>query len=321
MTQKKTHTYLRSMFFLLLLFFLLALLSQYFLPKGNTLEDGIQEPELYAFLGEPENSLEAVVLGDSIPLSSFIPAYLWRDYGIPSYVCAATAQKPSDGYFLLKRFFRTQSPRVVLYETDQLYLDTAASDLVQAEALSRLPVFQYHDSWKFVRPNRLLSSPGYTETSPLKGYHLRKTPEGLTKDPAYLAPEEAAEPISFWNRLCLERTLALCRKQGTRLVLYTAPNAATWTQGRHLAMEALARELGISYLDANGENLDINWTLDTLDRGEHLNYRGAAKVTAWLGAYLQTQGLEDRRDSAAYASWQEDLETFQAMLDDPENYY
>ena len=135
------------------------------------------------------------------------------------------------------------------------------------------------------------------------------------------APEEAAEPISFWNRLCLERTLALCRKQGTQLVLYTAPNAATWTQGRHLAMEALARELGISYLDANGENLDINWNIDTLDRGEHLNYRGAAKVTAWLGAYLQTQGLEDRRDSAAYASWQEDLEVFQAMLDDPENYY
>ena len=210
---------------------------------------------------------------------------------------------------------------MVLYETDQLYLDTAASDLVQAEALSRLPVFQYHDSWKFVRPNRLLSSPGYTETSPLKGYHLRKTPEGLKNDPAYLTPEEETEPISFWNRLCLERTLALCRKQGTQLVLYTAPNAATWTQGRHLAMEALARELGISYLDANGENLDINWNIDTLDRGEHLNYRGAAKVTAWLGAYLQAQGLEDRRDSAAYASWQEDLETFQAMLDDPENYY
>ena len=317
MTQKKTHTYLRSMFFLLLLFFLLALLSLYFLPKGNTLEDGIQEPELYAFLGEPENSLEAVVLGDSIPLSSFIPAYLWRDYGIPSYVCAATAQKPSDGYFLLKRFFRTQSPQVVLYETDQLYLDTAASDLLQAEALSRLPVFQYHDSWKFVRPNRLLSSPGYTETSPLKGYHLRKTPEGLTNDPAYLAPEEEAEPISFWNRLCLERTLALCRKQGTRLVLYTAPNAATWTQGRHRAMEALARELGIPYLDANGENLDINWNIDTLDRGEHLNYRGAAKVTAWLGEYLRREvpGLTDRRGDPDHSAWDRDAAAFRARLE------
>ena len=311
-----TKKLLRPLLFLLVLFFLLALLSLYFLPKGNTLEDGIQEPELYAFLGEPKNSLEAVVLGDSIPLSSFIPAYLWRDYGIPSYVCAATAQKPSDGYFLLKRFFRTQSPQVVLYETDQLYLDTAASDLLQAEALSRLPVFQYHDSWKFVRPNRLLSSPGYTETSPLKGYHLRKTPEGLTDDPAYLVPGEA-EPVSFWNRLCLERTLALCRKQGSQLVLYTAPNAATWTQGRHLAMEALARELGISYLDANGENLDINWNIDTLDRGEHLNYRGAAKVTAWLGEYLRREapGLTDRRGDPDHSAWDRDAAAFRARLE------
>ena len=186
---------------------------------------------------------------------------------------------------------------------------------MQAEALSRLPVFQYHDSWKFVRPNRLLSSPSYTETSPLKGYHLRKTPEGSTKDPAYLAPGEA-EPISFWNRLCLERTLALCRKQGTQLMLYTAPNAATWTQGKHLAMETLARELAIPYLDANGENLDINWNIDTLDRGEHLNYRGAAKVTAWIGDYLRrSYDLPDRREDPAYENWNRDAAAFRDRLE------
>ena len=48
-----TKKLLRPLLFLLVLFLLLALLSLYFLPKGNTLEDGIQEPELYAFLGEP----------------------------------------------------------------------------------------------------------------------------------------------------------------------------------------------------------------------------------------------------------------------------
>ena len=317
MTQKL----LRPLLFLLVLLLLLALLSQYFLPKGNTLEDGIQEPELYAFLGEPENSLDAVVLGDSIPLSSFIPAYLWRDYGIPSYVCATTAQKPGDAYFLLARFFRCQSPRVVLYETDQLYLDTAAADLLQTEALSRLPVFQYHDSWKFVRPGRLLASPSYTETSPLKGYHLRKTMAKLQNDPAYLAPEETAEPISGLNRLCLERTLALCKRQGAQLVLYTAPNAVNWTQGKHLAMEALAEGLGVPYLDANAIDLDINWSTDTLDRGEHLNIRGARKVTAWLGEYLRDSGLPDRREDTAYAAWQGDLEAFQEMVEDSENYF
>ena len=312
---------LRPTLFLLLLILLLSAFSAYFLPKGNALEDGIQEPELYAFLGEPENSLDVVVLGDSIPLSSFVPAYLWRDYGVTSYVCAATAQKPSDGYFLLKRFFEHQSPKAVLYETDQLYLETEAADILQAEALARLPVFQYHDSWKYVRPNRLLQTPDYTETSPLKGYHLRKTIEVLQGDPAYLAPEETPEPISALNRLCLERTLALCESRGAQLILYTAPNAASWTQGKHRAMEALAEELGIPYLDANRADLDISWYVDTLDGGEHLNIRGARKVTAWLGEYLQSQGLPDHRADPAYAAWSEDLDIFQAMVDDSENYY
>ena len=79
--------------FLLILAVLLVLLSLVFFPKGNRLEDGIQEPELYGFLGEPENSLDVVVLGDSIPLCSMIPPRLWRDFGYTSYVCASTAQK------------------------------------------------------------------------------------------------------------------------------------------------------------------------------------------------------------------------------------
>ena len=312
---------LRPVLFLLLLALLLSAFSAYFLPKGNALEDGIQEPDLYAFLGEPENSLDVVVLGDSIPLSSFVPAYLWRDYGVTSYVCAATAQKPSDGYFLLKRFFEGQSPRVVFYETDQLYLETEAADILQAEALARLPVFRYHDSWKYVRPNRLLQMPDYTETSPLKGYHLRKTIEVLRGEPAYLAPEETPEPISTVNRLCLERTLALCQSRGAQLILYTAPNAASWTQGKHRATEALAEELGIAYLDANTADLDINWYVDTLDGGEHLNIRRAHKVTAWLGEYLRFLGLPDHREDPAYVAWAEDLDTFQTMVEDKENYY
>ena len=167
----------------------------------------------------------------------------------------------------------------------------------------------------------MLQSPNYTETSPLKGYHLRKTMAKLKGDPAYLAPAETSEPISGLNRLCLTRALALCEKQETQLILYTAPNAASWTQGKHLAMEALAEELGIPYLDANGMDLDINWGSDTLDRGEHLNIRGARKVTAWLGEYLQTLGLPDKREDAAYAAWQKDLDDFQEMVDDSENYF
>ena len=110
------HTFLRASLFFLILAILLGGLSALFLPKGNRLEDGIQAPELYAFLGEPENSLDVVVIGDSIPLSSFIPAYLWQDRGIPSYVCASTAQSAASSYSLLKTFSTLNKKRALKFK-------------------------------------------------------------------------------------------------------------------------------------------------------------------------------------------------------------
>ena len=313
---------LRVFLFLLILTALLGLTSLLFLPKGNTLEDGIQNDALYAFLGEPENSLDAVVVGDSIPLSSFIPAYLWRDQGIPSYVCASTAQKASDSYTLLQTFFRSQNPKVVLYETDQLYLDLDLTDLFTARWERTFPVFRYHSNWKYVRPRQMLRTPEYTLVSPEKGYHLRKTTDALSDVPRIDLQDTAAEPVSYLNRRMLEQTLSLCREQGSQLILYSAPNAVGWNIRRHNALSALARELGLVYLDGNLDCPDIDWTLDTLDGGEHLNLRGAGTVTNWLGRNLAESGLlPDRRTDSRYASWDADLAAFRAMALDPDQYW
>lgn len=313
---------LRIFLFLLILSAFLGLASLLFLPKGNTLEDGIQNDALYAFLGEPENSLDAVVVGDSIPLSSFIPAYLWRDQGIPSYVCASTAQKASDSFGLLRTFFRSQSPKVVLYEGDQLYLDLEAADVLSALGEQAFPVFRYHSNWKFLRPQAMLRTPDYTLVSPEKGYHMRKTTESLLTAPEIDLWDTSVEPISPLNRWVFEKTLALCRKEGAQLVLYSAPNATGWSVPRHNALRALAEASGVTYLDGNLECTDINWVIDTLDAGEHLNLRGAYTATQWLGSALRTlEPLPDRRTDPRYDAWNSTLEAFQAMAEDPDQYW
>ena len=211
--------------FLLILALLLALLSLVFFPKGNRLEDGIQEPELYGFLGEPENSLDVVVLGDSIPLCSMIPPRLWRDFGYTSYVCASTAQKLCQSEKLLTVFLKSQQPKFVLLETDQLYLEMSALDVLQCNMEGLLPVLRYHDNWKFVRPAQMLRTPDYTCRDPLKGYHLRKTIDALEPE-AYMLPTEETEPFSAAAEAGVRRIKAVCDRAGAGLVLYTAPNAA-----------------------------------------------------------------------------------------------
>ena len=307
--------------FLLILALLLVLLSLAFFPKGNRLEDGIQEPELYGFLGEPENSLDVVVLGDSIPLCSMIPPRLWRDFGYTSYVCASTAQKLCQSEKLLTVFLKSQQPKFVLLETDQLYLEMSTLDVLQCNLEGLLPVLRYHDNWKFVRPSQMLRTPDYSCRDSLKGYHLRKTIDALDPE-AYMLPTEEAEPISSAAEAGVRRIKALCDRAGAKLVLYTAPNAATWNTPRHNAVQALADSLTVPYLDGNLEVTNLVWQSDTLDKGEHLNLLGAEKVTAWLGTCFASTGLlEDKRGDPAYALWEEDLAEFERRVDDPEHYY
>ena len=307
--------------FLLILALLLVLLSLAFFPKGNRLEDGIQEPELYGFLGEPGNSLDVVVLGDSIPLCSMIPPRLWRDFGYTSYVCASTAQKLCQSEKLLTVFLKSQQPKFVLLETDQLYLEMSTLDVLQCNLEALLPVLRYHDNWKFVRPSQMLRTPDYSCRDSLKGYHLRKTIDALDPE-AYMLPTEEAEPISSAAEAGVRRIKALCDRAGAKLVLYTAPNAATWNTPRHNAVQALADSLEVPYLDGNLEVTNLVWQSDTLDKGEHLNLLGAEKVTAWLGTCFASTGLlEDKRGDPAYALWEEDLAEFERRVDDPDHYY
>lgn len=45
-------------------------------------------------------------------------------------------------------------------------------------------------------------------------------------------------------------------------------------------MVELAEEYGIKYWDLNiDENVDINWNVDTSDKGGHMNVHGAKIVT------------------------------------------
>ena len=193
--------------------------------------------------------------------------------------------------------------------------------MLQCNLEGLLPVLRYHDNWKFVRPSQMLRTPDYSCRDSLKGYHLRKTIDALDPE-AYMLPTEETEPISSAAEAGVRRIKALCDRAGAKLVLYTAPNAATWNTPRHNAVQALADSLEVPYLDGKLEVTDIVWQSDTLDQGEHLNLLGAEKVTAWLGTYFTSTGLlEDKRGDPAYALWEEDLAEFERRVDDPEHYY
>lgn len=116
--------------------------------------------------------------------------------------------------------------------------------------------------------------------------------------------------ISEKNLIYLNKIFDLCEKNNIKVILLSTPSIKNWNYQRHYNIKKIAKQKNIQYFDMNlDKNLKINWKEDTKDRGDHLNYNGAKKVTKALGEYLQKLNiLEDHRNDEIYDSWQKAAE-------------
>lgn len=306
----------RILLFLAILCLLLTFASLIFIPKDNTEQAGIYKASANAIRSQSPGSIDVVFLGDSEAYSSFIPLELFEQTGISSFVVSSLDQKMYETLELLQMAFRYQSPKLVVLEANVLYRVYPSTDTLTAAVESRIPTVRYHNRWKSLTLQDFFHRPSYTAQSPDRGYHLLLTSEEADIS-EYMRPMEEWEPLSRQNRGFLEDILRLCQENQAQLLLFSAPSPRNWTIRRHNTVTDTATELGIPYIDGNLESLDIDWTQDSYDGGDHLNYYGASKTTAWLGEYLATNyTLADHRQEQAYKSWHEDAQAFRLRLEE-----
>ena len=301
---------IRALCFLLPLLALALLLGLVFRPKNNTLSGGMLETDPLAVSSQPENSLDVLFLGDSEAYSGFVPMALWKDTGIASFVCASVDQKPYETEDFLREALKNQSPKVVVLETNVLYRVYPSTDALIPSVEPYIPALRYHDRWKSLTLADFTQRPHYTAQSPDRGYHLLTGAQSADIE-GYMRPMEEWEPLSRQNREYLQKIADLCREKNAQLILFSVPSPTNWTVRRHNTVGDTAGELDVPYLDGNLMDLGIDWDLDTYDAGDHLNYYGAAKVTAFLADYLrQNAHLTDHRQDPAFAQWDVDYEAF-----------
>lgn len=297
---------------------LLLLLSMLFYPKNNQQAFGMTNEEANGVLGERENSIDVLFIGDSEAFSSFSPLQMWGEHGFTSYVCATSAQQLPYGNTLLHRATRKQSPRVVVIETNTIYAPFNANDAIMRTMQDMFPVFEFHNRWKTLTSGDLSSEVSATYSHDLKGFHLNKGVKAADAT-GYMAPSDDAQVIPFLNRVYVRQMVDYCRSIGAEPLLVSAPSTVCWNTARHNGMEAFARELGASYLDLNTgpTKVDIDWSTETRDAGDHLNYFGAQKVSAYIGGYLSRfYNLPDHRSDAAYNAWNDSLERYKRQVEE-----
>ena len=157
--------------------------------------------------------------------------------------------------------------------------------------------------------NDFFGSVEYTWTDDLKGYHYH-TKMKIADDSKHMAPSDEVQPINGLNKLYIENMVNFCRQNSAEFLLVSTPSTVNWNSKRHNGIQMLADELGVPYIDLNtgDTKVDIDWKEDSRDAGDHLNHKGAVKVTKFLGQYLNAHyALPDNRKQADFVKWNESL--------------
>ena len=300
---------LSSVIFVMGLLGLLVVSSWFFQPKNTSDSYGMERWEANAIMAEERHTLDVLFLGDSVSNCAIMPIQIWRDHGITSYLCTTPLQNLYYSKEFLYKAFRTQSPQIVFLGTSAVFHEFKHQDNVKTTVELVFPVFRYHDRWKKAGAFREFSTGmkiNYTQKDVFKGYNFYVASDEVNVG-NYTEHTNVVEWIPYICQDAVREIKNFCEKNNARLILLSEPNAAgAWAPHRHNAIQILAEELGLEYLDLNykQEEIVLDWSNDSFDYGDHLNYYGAKKVTAYLGQYLENMGIfEDKRTNEKYESW------------------
>ena len=307
---------LRIFLFFVIFAALFTGLNHVMAPKDNSTQAGIHDDHAKGFLAEPENSIDVLILGDSEVYYCVIPLQIWEEHGIASYSCGTSDQKLYQAEDFLRRALESQSPKIVLLETNIFYRDHSTLDVIPHRVEELFPLIRYHDRWKKLQLADFTDPIHFSTIIRSKGY-IYNTDVLPADDSSYMIPSDDIAPIPSKNIRHVENIHAYCREHGAELVLFSSPSTINWSWVRHNAVAQLAQQLEVEYIDMNllTEEIPIDWQTDTQDHGDHINYGGAQKVSAYLGKYLAGRDLfEDKRTMPEYSAWNEALADFHSEI-------
>lgn len=278
----------------------------------------------------PENSIDVIFVGSSQIVYGINEIKLYEDYGISGYNMSGSNQPVMMGAAWIKearRFNDTIS--TVVYDVSMLFeieyeesynkqLDYMQMSSNKIEYLKKyndtlhdgdrsqlvqffIPIIQYHDRWTELTMNDF----DYSEANKkfFRGYKVDDTVyhQPITYEEFVIDndTEPEGELVETQYKSFLE-IYNYCKDNNLNLLLIKTPKT-TWSLSKHNAVVEMAEDLGLEFLDFSTlelqQQIGFRYDQDMADR-DHLNVRGAQKLTAYIGEYLKANyDLPDRRSA------------------------
>ncbi len=308
---------LKSVLFIAILIGLIMGITCLLLPKESIYKYGLIKTSTYEILREKENTIDAVVIGDSLIYSGISPMEIWHNYGYTVYDMAKSAQLISDSYKYFQVAIASQKPKIIFFEANVLYRQAKNKPWLsvwQDLYKTYLPILTYHNYWKKYLFNNLNDSLYYSRLNAYKGFkYINKSVPGTKLDYMH---EKAKVEVPKENQEYFQKIVELCQENAVKLIVISTPNMKSWNYGKHLGAKELTESYGLKYIDLNiGNPLDIDWKTESRDAGSHLNFKGAIKLSNYIGEYLEsTEEFSDKRDQEEYDNWDEAYELYEKLL-------
>ena len=275
-----------------------------------------------------ETKHDVLFIGDCEVYESFVPAVLWEEYGISSYVRGGAQQLVWHSYYMLEDALRYETPKIVVFNVlalkygepqkeayNRLALDgmewsetkvgAIKASMTEEESFASYvwPLLRYHSRWnqltaedfKYAFSDKpTVSDSGYLmQTDIVPATEGQETPRPLVD---YTLPKAAME--------YLDRITKLCGEKNMELILIKAPTNALayhWYDEWDEQIRAYAAQNDLAYYNfiPHAEDMGLDMSTDTYDKGVHLNVYGAEKLTCYFGKILaEEHHAPDRRQDA-----------------------
>ena len=204
------------------------------------------------YLKEEEDTIDVMFFGSSLAYCDVVPATIYQETGITSYVMAGPEQTMPITYRYLRQACKTQSPQVVFLEATGMFYpahsrSTAVNICYMPWSLDRLaltfqvaepdewpgllfPLYSYHSRWTELTWQEVGEGLFGYGPDDLAGYTFLEQVYPVT---AFTQRDMGSHPEAYQQSLqAVEDILAFCEEEGIRAVFYLAPHPPSPSPGR-----------------------------------------------------------------------------------------
>ena len=295
-----------------------------------------QDGRLVAEYYDSAMNHDVVFVGDCEVYENISPVTLWQEYGISAYMRGSPQQLIWHSYAMMQDTLRYEKPKAFVYNVYSMKYDKPQSEAYNRLALDGLawsqakvdainasmmgdesflsyvfPLLRYHSRWSELKAEDFAYAYRDVPQLSINGYLMRVDVDGV--DTLFKDQEGFESPIGevCWDYL--DKMRQLCEENGVEFILMKAPTNTEkyhWYKSWDKAVTEYAEKHDLKYYNFlnNIEEIGLDYTTDTYDRGAHLNLAGAEKLAKYFGRILRDDhGMTGHKGDAAYETVWADL--------------